>query len=281
MSVSELRTAAAPKKIPTAAELVGLARTLAPKLRERALKAERDRNVPRKFGRGIYRGWPDPYPAAQALGRLRARPRSRVRHRHRARQVDLRLIGLGLELFRRSRLHSGPFPGRGAARRLESKTTPPASPRRLRRPARCSFIAPGGYRLDGRWSWCSGLSLIAMDHDRRVDLPRRRARITPTCGRVLVPVSQVKQDDTWYCAGLRASGSTTLGARQCVRAGAPHVSPFRPCATPALPGRIYSHQSDPPHAVHRRAQLCVALVRGPVRLRAATAILRDGCASAT
>ena len=48
MSVSELRTAAAPKKIPTAAELVGRARTLAPKLRERALKAERDRNVPRE-----------------------------------------------------------------------------------------------------------------------------------------------------------------------------------------------------------------------------------------
>src|ERR1700736_1628406 len=48
MSVSELRTAAAPKKIPTAAELVGLARTLAPKLRERALKAERDRNIPRE-----------------------------------------------------------------------------------------------------------------------------------------------------------------------------------------------------------------------------------------
>jgi hypothetical protein len=41
MSVSELRTAAAPKKIPTAAELVGLARTLAPKLRERALSVRR------------------------------------------------------------------------------------------------------------------------------------------------------------------------------------------------------------------------------------------------
>ena len=46
MSVSELRPAAQPKKIPTAAELVGRARALAPNLRERALKAERDRNVP-------------------------------------------------------------------------------------------------------------------------------------------------------------------------------------------------------------------------------------------
>ena len=39
MSVSELRTAAAPKTVPTAAELVSRARALAPKLRERALKA--------------------------------------------------------------------------------------------------------------------------------------------------------------------------------------------------------------------------------------------------
>ena len=45
MSVTEMRPAAAPDKIPTADELVGRARALAPKLRERAVKAERDRNL--------------------------------------------------------------------------------------------------------------------------------------------------------------------------------------------------------------------------------------------
>ena len=48
MSVAELRTAAAPDKIPTADELIARARALAPKLRERAIKAERDRDVPQE-----------------------------------------------------------------------------------------------------------------------------------------------------------------------------------------------------------------------------------------
>ena len=46
MSIAELRPAAAPGSVPTAEELVGRARKLAPKLRERALKAERDRQIP-------------------------------------------------------------------------------------------------------------------------------------------------------------------------------------------------------------------------------------------
>ena len=46
MSVAELRRAAAPGAIPTAEELVARARALAPKLRERAVQAERDRNIP-------------------------------------------------------------------------------------------------------------------------------------------------------------------------------------------------------------------------------------------
>ena len=48
MSVAELRSAAAADKIPTADELIARARALAPKLRERAVKAERDREVPRE-----------------------------------------------------------------------------------------------------------------------------------------------------------------------------------------------------------------------------------------
>ena len=46
MSLAELRPAAVPGSVPTAEELVGRARKLAPKLRERALKAERDRQIP-------------------------------------------------------------------------------------------------------------------------------------------------------------------------------------------------------------------------------------------
>src|SRR5262249_47245179 len=49
MSAVEMLTTAAPvKSIPSADELAQRARTLAPKLRERAVKAERDRNIPRE-----------------------------------------------------------------------------------------------------------------------------------------------------------------------------------------------------------------------------------------
>ena len=48
MSLAELRAAAEPGNIPPAHELVSRARALAPKLRERAVQAERDRNIARE-----------------------------------------------------------------------------------------------------------------------------------------------------------------------------------------------------------------------------------------
>ena len=48
MSVADLRPAAEPGNIPTADELIARARALAPKLRERAVRAERDRNIPQE-----------------------------------------------------------------------------------------------------------------------------------------------------------------------------------------------------------------------------------------
>src|ERR1044071_10170524 len=47
MSLAEARPAA-PQQVPSAAELIARARALAPKLRERAVKAERDRNIPQE-----------------------------------------------------------------------------------------------------------------------------------------------------------------------------------------------------------------------------------------
>src|ERR1700745_3264270 len=48
MSVAELRPAAGPAAIPSAEELVGRARALAAKLRDRAVRAERERNIPQE-----------------------------------------------------------------------------------------------------------------------------------------------------------------------------------------------------------------------------------------
>jgi 3-hydroxy-9,10-secoandrosta-1,3,5(10)-triene-9,17-dione monooxygenase len=68
-------------------------------------------------------------------------------------------------------------------------------------------VVPGGYRLNGRWSWCSGLR-----HSQWImigGLVFREGEDHPDMRLYLVPVSEVKQDDTWYCAGLRATGSNT------------------------------------------------------------------------
>ena len=54
MSVAELRSAQAPQQdVPSADELIARAKKLAPKLRERAVKAERDREIPQEFGRRV------------------------------------------------------------------------------------------------------------------------------------------------------------------------------------------------------------------------------------
>ena len=121
MSVSELRTAAAPKKIPTAAELVGRARTLAPKLRERALKAERDRNIPRESV--------EEYIDAGLIHTLQPKRWGGYEHDHEV-AFDI-AIELGkstcgssawcLNYLGDHAVHPGAFPGRGAARRLERK----------------------------------------------------------------------------------------------------------------------------------------------------------------
>ena len=68
-------------------------------------------------------------------------------------------------------------------------------------------LAAGGFILDGRWSWCSGLR-----HSQWIiigGLVFREGEDHPDMRLYLVPVSQVKQEDTWYCAGLRGSGSNT------------------------------------------------------------------------
>lgn len=65
--------------------------------------------------------------------------------------------------------------------------------------------APGGYRVSGRWEWATGImhSDWCMVHgfDQTVEFGTRFA---------LVPVSQLKIEDTWQTSGMRATGSNTV-----------------------------------------------------------------------
>ncbi len=208
MSVAELRPAAAPDVIPTAEELVSRARALAPKLRERAVRAERDRNIPQESV--------DEFIDAGLIHTLQPKRWGGYEHDHEVAfdiSVELGKSTCGssawclnyladhaciLALFPEEAQHD--VWSRNKAACIATSAAPTGK----------VALAPGGYRLDGRWSWCSGLR-----HSQWImigGLVFRPGEEHPDMRLYLVPVSELKQDDTWYCAGLRASGSNTVVA---------------------------------------------------------------------
>jgi 3-hydroxy-9,10-secoandrosta-1,3,5(10)-triene-9,17-dione monooxygenase len=205
MSIAELQPAAASKSIPTVDELVARARTLAPKLRERAMRAERDRNIPRESV--------DEFIDAGLIHTLQPMRWGGYEHDHEVAfdiAVELGKSTCGssawclnyladhacmLALFPEEAQHD--VWSRDKAACIATSAAPTGT----------VTAAPGGYRLNGRWSWCSGLR-----HSHWImigGLVHRAGEDHPDMRLYLVPVSDLKQDDTWYCAGLRASGSNT------------------------------------------------------------------------
>ena len=205
MSIAELQPAAASKSIPTADELVGRARALAPKLRERAVRAERDRNIPQELV--------DEFIDAGLIHTLQPKRWGGYEHDHEVAfdiAVELGKSTCGssawclnyladhacmLALFPEEAQHE--VWSRDKAACIATSAAPTGT----------VTAAPGGYRLNGRWSWCSGLR-----HSHWImigGLVHRAGEDHPDMRLYLVPVSDLKQDDTWYCAGLRASGSNT------------------------------------------------------------------------
>ena len=205
MSIAELRPASAPGNIPSAEELVARARALAPKLRERAVRAERDRNIPQ--------GSVDEFIEAGLIHTLQPKRWGGYEHDHEVAfdiAVELGKSTCGssawclnyladhacmLALFPEEAQHDVWSRNNAACIATSAAPTGKVAP------------AAGGYRLNGRWSWCSGLR-----HSQWImigGLVQRPGEDHPDMRLYLVPVAELKQDDTWYCAGLRASGSNT------------------------------------------------------------------------
>ena len=205
MSIAELQPAAASKSIPSADELVGRARALAPKLRERAVRAERDRTIPQESV--------DEFIDAGLAHTLQPKRWGGYEYDHEVAfdiAVELGKSTCGssawclnyladhacmLALFPEEAQHD--VWSRDKAACIATSAAPTGK----------VAVVPGGYRLNGRWSWCSGLG-----HSHWImigGLAFRTGEDHPDMRLYLVPVAELKQDDTWYCAGLRGSGSNT------------------------------------------------------------------------
>jgi len=205
MARTDVRTAAATGEIPTAEDLVARAKALAPRLRERAVQAERERNIPRESV--------EEYLDSGLIHVLQPKRWGGYEHDHEV------AFDIAIELGRSTCGSSAwclnyladhacilaHFPeeaqhdvwSRDAAACIATSAAPTGE----------VTAASGGYRLDGRWSWCSGLR-----HSQWImigGLVFREGEDHPDMRLFLVPVSEVQQDDTWFCAGLRASGSNT------------------------------------------------------------------------
>jgi len=205
MSVAELRSGVATDKIPSAEVLIGRAKALAPKLRERAVKAERDREIPRESV--------EEYIGAGLIHTLQPKRWGGYEHDHEV-AFDI-AIELGKSTCASSAWVLNYLADHGCmlahfpeeAQHDVWSQNNAACIATSAAPTGKVTVVPGGYRLDGRWSWCSGLR-----HSHWImigGLAFREGEDHPDMRLYLVPVSQVKQEDTWYCAGLRATGSIT------------------------------------------------------------------------
>src|SRR5215467_4041270 len=217
MSLAELRPAAAPDNIPTADELIIRARALAPRLRERAVKAGRDRNIPQQSV--------DEYLASGLIHTLQPKRWGGYEHDHEVAfdiAIELGKSTCGSSAWCLNYLadHAcilAHFPEE-AQHDVWSRDTA-ACIATSAAPTGKVAPAPGGYRLNGRWSWCSGLR-----HSQWImigGLVFREGEDHPDMRLYLGPVSEVKQDRTRYCAVLRFIGYGT-GVLEDL-----HVSPPR------------------------------------------------------
>ena len=275
MSVAESASSAAPN-IPTGEELVARARALAPRLRERAVACERDRNIPRESV--------EEYIDAGLIRTIMPKRWGGYEHDHEVAfnvAIELGKSTCGSSAWCLNYLsdHAGilaHFPDEAQhdvwSRSKDACIATSAAPTGK------AAAASGGYRLDGKWSWCSGLrhsqwimigGLVHREHEHHPDM-----RL------FLVPVHEVKQLDTWYCAGLRGTGSNTSGLDDVFVPEHRSVS-FSTLRDACSPGsQINSNPiyRTPFIAVHTYALLGPALGARPRRLRRLRA---NGPASAT
>jgi alkylation response protein AidB-like acyl-CoA dehydrogenase len=109
----------------------------------------------------------------------------------------------------------------------------------------------GGYRVDGRWQFCSGV-----DRSNWVILGCADAETDGPGVHVVVPRDQISVDDTWHVLGMEGTGSKdvlardlfvpkhmTIGTRELMKGSSPHTlnhatSLYRVSADSMLSGSV-------------------------------------------
>jgi 3-hydroxy-9,10-secoandrosta-1,3,5(10)-triene-9,17-dione monooxygenase len=207
MTAMETLSSAAPvKSIPSGAELVERARALAPRLRERAVRAERERNIPRESV--------DEYIDSGLIRTIMPKRWGGYEQDHEVAfdiAVELGRSTCGSSAWCLNYLsdHAGilaHFPEE-AQHEVWSKNRDACIATSAAPTGKVAAVS-GGYRLDGEWSWASGIR-----HSQWImigGLVHRAGEDHPDMRLYLVPVSDLEVLDTWYCAGLRGSGSHTV-----------------------------------------------------------------------
>jgi 3-hydroxy-9,10-secoandrosta-1,3,5(10)-triene-9,17-dione monooxygenase len=205
-AVETLATAAPQEAIPTGEELVGRARALAPRLLERAVRAERERNIPLESVQEFI--------DAGLVRTLMPRRWGGYEHDHAVAfdiAIELGKSTCGSSAWCLNYLSDhaailAHFPEEAQhdvwSRNRDACIATSAAPTGM------VDVTPGGYRLNGRWSWCSGIR-----HSQWImigGLVFRPGEDHPDMRLYLVPADNLRLLDTWYCAGLRGSGSTTV-----------------------------------------------------------------------
>src|SRR5271167_2224791 len=155
MSLAEARPAVKADSVPSAAELINRARHLAPKLRERAVKAEHDRNIPREPV--------EEYIDAGLIHTLQPKRWGGYEHDHEV-AFDV-AIELGkstcassawvLNYFTDHACILAHFPDE-AQHDVWSRDKAACIATSAETNGKVS-VTSAGYHLNGRWSWCSGL----------------------------------------------------------------------------------------------------------------------------
>jgi 3-hydroxy-9,10-secoandrosta-1,3,5(10)-triene-9,17-dione monooxygenase len=195
-------------QVPSAAELIARARALAPKLRERAVRAERDRNLPPESVRE--------YIDAGMIRTLLPKRWGGYEHDHEV-EFDI-AIELGRSTCGSSAWVLNYFTDHGCilahfpeeAQQEVWGNGPDVCIATTAAPTGKAEAVSGGYRLGGKWAWSSGIRyaqwvLIG-------GLVFREGAHHPDMRLMLVPTSDVTILDTWYCSGLRGTGSNTVQA---------------------------------------------------------------------